>query len=243
MLTHLHRYSDSNRVSRVASLEQRLDALTTTLHAKEKKISQLTAQAAPTPESDHSIASRPKTPSPPFGLTWRQAASSLQNYREHFFLHFPFIVIPEHITAQLLFETKPTLFRSIMLVAAPLPIPRLTKMKRNVIAYISQHILVENERNLDLLEGLIVLLAWYVHHYQYFTSLTQLGATWKSCTTLRSQILPTWQLDTLTISASPKSHPLSCSKSAWMTSLKMCAATKRKSSPSTCIPWKNNEPS
>ena len=61
-----------------------------------------------------------------------------------------------------------------MLVAAPLPVPRLAKMKRNVIAYISQHILVENERNIDLLEGLIVLLAWYVHPLLRLFSLTPL---------------------------------------------------------------------
>lgn len=77
-------------------------------------------------------------------------------------MSFPFVWITEHTSARELLETKPCLFRAVMLAAAPLPIPRMTRMKRNVIAFLSQHLLVEEERSLDLLQGLLILIAWYV---------------------------------------------------------------------------------
>lgn len=66
------------------------------------------------------------------------------------------------MTAKEMYLAKPFLFRVIMLAAAPLPIPRVTKMKRNVLAYLGQHMLVEEERQLDLLQGLLICISWYV---------------------------------------------------------------------------------
>ncbi|KAM5376864.1 hypothetical protein ACJZ2D_005351 [Fusarium nematophilum] len=47
-----------------------------------------------------------------------------------------------------------------MLVAAPLPAQRVAKMKRNTLAYLGYRMLVESEKTLDLLQGLLVVLAW-----------------------------------------------------------------------------------
>ncbi|KPM37013.1 hypothetical protein AK830_g9554 [Neonectria ditissima] len=47
-----------------------------------------------------------------------------------------------------------------MLVAAPLSIPRIAKMKRNVLAYLSQQVFVEEKKTLDLLQGLLICIAW-----------------------------------------------------------------------------------
>lgn len=47
-----------------------------------------------------------------------------------------------------------------MLVAAPLPEPRVEKMKRNTLAYLSHQMLVEEAKRLELLQGLLVVIAW-----------------------------------------------------------------------------------
>ncbi|OAA50729.1 Fungal transcriptional regulatory protein [Cordyceps fumosorosea ARSEF 2679] len=204
--------------SRVASLEERLDALTTAIETQNaltsrslaiggsssslgqapaaQTASQSHTQRAQTASQSHTqspvlppisspanSASAPPGPSPaapprqgstsssgwpspqapplpPLGLTWPQAERILAIYRDTCLYNFPFVWIPGHMTAQELCESKPCLFRAVMLSSAPLPVARLKKMKRNVIAYISQHMLVEEERSLDVLQGLLIVIAW-----------------------------------------------------------------------------------
>lgn len=47
-----------------------------------------------------------------------------------------------------------------MLACAPLPTAKLEKMKRNALAYLSQHIIVEDDRDIELLQALLIVLAW-----------------------------------------------------------------------------------
>ncbi|KAJ3493399.1 hypothetical protein NLG97_g4755 [Lecanicillium saksenae] len=181
--------------SRVASLEERLDALTTAIEAQNALASRNLAlggssspaqtpaqpqihspvippvsspasstsasKASPAPiPRQGSTSFAPLTQPPPLGLTWPQAERILAIYRDTCLYNFPFVWIPGHMTAQELCESKPCLFRAVMLSSAPLPVARLKKMKRNVIAYISQHMLVEEERSLDVLQGLLIVIAW-----------------------------------------------------------------------------------
>ncbi|UNI15690.1 hypothetical protein JDV02_002201 [Purpureocillium takamizusanense] len=115
---------------------------------------------------------------PVYGLTWPQAERILDIFRTKLMPNFPFVIVQAHTTAKTLLEEKPFLFRAVMLAAAPLPPPRLAKMKRSVLAYLGQHVLVEEERKLDLLQGLLVCLAWAdLRHLQdeQVTSLTYLA--------------------------------------------------------------------
>lgn len=98
--------------------------------------------------------------SPPFGLTWPQAERIVDIFRSNYMHNFPFVVLRPELGAKQLYGERPFTFRSIILVAAPLPIPRIGKIKRNVLAYLGQHLLVEDERNLDLLQGLLICIAW-----------------------------------------------------------------------------------
>jgi len=81
-------------------------------------------------------------------------------YRVKFMPQFPFVIIDSGLGARDLFIKKPFLFRIIMLVAIRVPLARRKSMKRSVMAYLGQHLLVEEERSLDLLQGLLVFLAW-----------------------------------------------------------------------------------
>ncbi|UPL01409.1 hypothetical protein LCI18_012343 [Fusarium solani-melongenae] len=101
-----------------------------------------------------------QTLQPPFGLSWPQATLALTTFRQNHTSHFPFVTVKEDLTTEDLYKEKPFLFRAIMLVASPLPRSRAVKMKRNTLAYLGYRMLVEEERTLDLLQGLIVVAAW-----------------------------------------------------------------------------------
>lgn len=75
--------------------------------------------------------------------------------------NFPFITVRLDTSAQELQIKKPFLFRVVMFVAAIVPPARKMAMQRSVTAYLGQHLLVMEERDIDLLEGLLVLIAWY----------------------------------------------------------------------------------
>lgn len=97
---------------------------------------------------------------PPFGLTWHQAGLVLDRFRDKYVRYFPYVIIEKGVTAKKLYKTKPFLFRAVMLVAAPLPVPRVEGMKREVMSYLGQHLFVEEERTLDILQGILVCVAW-----------------------------------------------------------------------------------
>lgn len=168
----------------MSSLEKQIETLTAALQGATPtaSLASPTSQDTPTsrsraaPELERPFSdpqgintdalAQPSTPPrdnvPPaiYGLTWAQADRILLLFREKFICNFPFLVLNEGITAQRLFAEKPFSFRVIMLAAAPLPIPRMIKMKRNVLAYLGQHMLVEEERQLDLLQGLLICISW-----------------------------------------------------------------------------------
>ncbi|KAJ3529961.1 hypothetical protein NM208_g9531 [Fusarium decemcellulare] len=97
---------------------------------------------------------------PPFGLLWSQAVEIIGIYHREFKHHFPFITFDDRIPPETLFKDKPFLFRAIMLVASPLHESSIDRMKRNTLAYVSYRMLVEEEMTLDLLQGLLVVIAW-----------------------------------------------------------------------------------
>ena len=86
---------------------------------------------------------------------------ALDEFKINFKPNFPFVTIGLDTSAQELYAKKPFLFRVIMFVAATIPPSKKKAMRRNVMAYLGQHLLVMEERDLDLLEGLLVFIAWY----------------------------------------------------------------------------------
>ncbi len=102
----------------------------------------------------------PTPPTPGYNLSWEQAEIALNEYKINYMPNFPFVVIEPEVTAQELFHEKPFLFRVVLLVATRMPLEKKRGMKRNVTAYLGQHLLVNEERSLDLLQGLLVFIAW-----------------------------------------------------------------------------------
>jgi hypothetical protein len=99
-------------------------------------------------------------PQPPFGLSWLQATQILHIFREEYIPQFPFITISSDHTAEALSKDNPFLFRAVMLIAAPLLESKAVKNKRNTLAYLGYRSLVEEDKTLDILQGVLVIVAW-----------------------------------------------------------------------------------
>lgn len=121
----------------------------------------------------------PKKPlQPGFGITWDQAEQAIADFRTKFTPFFPFVVLDPRVSPQEILSKKPLLFRAIMLIAVPLTLAKRKEIERSMLAYIGQHLLVMDERDLGLLQGVLVFVAWNIEDFyldQKHTSLIYLA--------------------------------------------------------------------
>ena len=95
-----------------------------------------------------------------FGISPAEAEQYLLHFRTQVLINFAFVHISPRITAHKLRYERPVLFLAIMAVSSTCSTQR--KAVGNEIKLIlSREILAENEGNLDVLQGLLVFLAWY----------------------------------------------------------------------------------
>ncbi|KAI2466262.1 hypothetical protein F4781DRAFT_406531 [Annulohypoxylon bovei var. microspora] len=97
--------------------------------------------------------SYPDEPSPP------EAEGLLKRFREETIGFFPFVYIPPHMTSQQLKELYPFLWLNIMCVAQTSPKTRLA-LSDQVRSIVIQKVVVDREKSLDLLLGLLTLVGW-----------------------------------------------------------------------------------
>ncbi|KAJ5303523.1 hypothetical protein N7476_010322 [Penicillium atrosanguineum] len=74
---------------------------------------------------------------------------------------FPFIVIPDNMTAEQMRHEKPFLYLNISMVACQNS-PRQREISGIVKEYVAEHIVMGGEHSVDLLQGLLVHLAWFI---------------------------------------------------------------------------------
>lgn len=83
----------------------------------------------------------------------------LRDFREDRLRYLPFIHIPETTTAAQLQSTRPITCAAIQATCFKAH-PRQEELSRNVRKTLAERILVDGERSLDLLLGVLVLMAW-----------------------------------------------------------------------------------
>ena len=74
---------------------------------------------------------------------------------------FPFVFLAPDMTAKQLREWSPFLWFNIMAVTARTPGQQFT-MSDHIKRFVAQKMVVDNEKNLDLLLGLLVFINWYI---------------------------------------------------------------------------------
>ncbi|KAI0853098.1 hypothetical protein F5Y00DRAFT_225415 [Daldinia vernicosa] len=115
-----------------------------------------------------------KIPQPGFGLTWDQAEHAVSDFKIKFTPFFPFVVLDPDVTAPEILAKKPLLFRAIMLVAGRLTLAKQSEIRKSILAYVGQHVLVMEERDLGILQGLLVFIAWGEHDFYFDQKITYL---------------------------------------------------------------------
>ncbi|OTB16481.1 hypothetical protein K445DRAFT_316754 [Daldinia sp. EC12] len=115
-----------------------------------------------------------KISQPGFGLTWDQAEQALSDFKIKFTPYFPFVVLDPDVTAREILAQKPLLFRAIMLVACHLTLAKQSEIRKSILAYVGQHVLVMEERDLGILQGLLVFIAWCEHDFYFDQKITYL---------------------------------------------------------------------
>ncbi|KAI0881665.1 uncharacterized protein GGS22DRAFT_54773 [Annulohypoxylon maeteangense] len=117
----------------------------------------------------------PRPLQPGFGLTWGQAEQAVSHFKLKFMPIFPFVVIEPEVSVHEILSKKPFLFRVIMLIAAQLTLAKQKEIRRSVLAYIGQHMLVMEERDMGLLQGLLVYIAWGERDFYFDQKITYLS--------------------------------------------------------------------
>ncbi|KAI3397511.1 hypothetical protein diail_10723 [Diaporthe ilicicola] len=100
-----------------------------------------------------------------FRMTFYEADRALNLYRSLYAPYFPFITIPVMATAYDLYKKTPLLFRTIVSVAAPQTPTTQADFKVWFRHYIAEHVVVNMERRLELLQALLVHVAWGDFHF------------------------------------------------------------------------------
>ncbi|EFQ99999.1 hypothetical protein MGYG_03007 [Nannizzia gypsea CBS 118893] len=103
-------------------------------------------------------------------LTIEDAECFLSTFKVRMIEHFPFVVVPPDMMAEELRRDRPFLFLSIISAASYSNMPLQRKLGEEVKSAIASRMIVNGEVSFDLLQGLLVSLAWCHYHtrpYRY----------------------------------------------------------------------------
>lgn len=80
-------------------------------------------------------------------------------FRKYMLIFLPFVHLPSAMTSDRLREVYPFLWFSIMTITCK-NVDRRLVMSEAVKKYLAQKMVMENEKSLDLLLGLLVIMGW-----------------------------------------------------------------------------------
>ena len=98
---------------------------------------------------------------------FREYGQLLESFSTNFVPLFPFVVIPSNTAPDAFTKEKPFLSLAVAMIAHKSGM-RQRELARAAQKYIADHIVMSGERDLDLLQGLLVLTAWYVDRVSDF---------------------------------------------------------------------------
>ncbi|KAL2068224.1 hypothetical protein VTL71DRAFT_16322 [Oculimacula yallundae] len=96
-------------------------------------------------------------------ITLNQADDGLRNFRSKQ-CAFPFVVVPSNISIDSLRRERPFLFLAIMCCVAEYNSKLQKHIELELRENLSRRILINGEKSLDLLQGILVYLTWQVYY-------------------------------------------------------------------------------
>ena len=108
------------------------------------------------------------------GVSLSEADILLDRYRRLMSHGMPFVVLPSNVTAQQLYTEKPVLLHAITVVTYFHDLTKQQLLVKQLIRNISERILINNEKSIDLLQGILVFVTWYHPHIFWGQQMTNL---------------------------------------------------------------------
>lgn len=183
--------------SHMGSLEQKLDSLVSLIKStQDPELQGIDQSQRFQPSVSGSTASTQYDPTSPQGITAAQirlpdnlqepssdmntvvpnfveANLLLTFFRDEMIPKFPFIALPQGISAEDLYRTRPFLYISILAVAVRDNAQQIM-LGKHVMRQLAEKMFVSGERSLDLLQGILTYGGWCYHHLTNFPQLTSL---------------------------------------------------------------------
>ncbi len=94
-------------------------------------------------------------------LPLEECDSLITAYRRMSQTNYPFVILPESCRAASLIEERPMLAQAIFIVASWRNSARQATLRASFLRDLSDKFIMQSERSLDLLQGLIVYFGWY----------------------------------------------------------------------------------
>ncbi|EMD00141.1 hypothetical protein BAUCODRAFT_21795 [Baudoinia panamericana UAMH 10762] len=98
------------------------------------------------------------------GVSMSEAEVLLDRYRRLLAHSIPWVVIASDATAQQLYDQKPFLLHAIVTVTYFHDFPKQQTMVKEVMRDVSERILINSEKNIGILQGILVFVSWYHPH-------------------------------------------------------------------------------
>ena len=95
-------------------------------------------------------------------LDMEAASRYLEIFRTVMVHRFPFVVISPSVTAQELREKKPFLFLTVLAAASYENMPLQRRLGKEIKHVVSSRMIFGGESSIEILQGILVYLAWYV---------------------------------------------------------------------------------
>lgn len=143
--------------SDVAALEAKLDRMVALLATSERLPKNLSSDVTLSPEYSSATATSSDAPTP--GDMEGQAL--LETYSKMMIPMFPFVPLPSYMSTEVLRRERPFLYLNISMIASPNP-ARQRELSNAIKEYLADRIIMRGERSLDLLQGLLVHLTWFI---------------------------------------------------------------------------------
>lgn len=99
-------------------------------------------------------------------ITTTEAGRLLEKFRVNKMPQFPFVIVPREMSVSALREQYPFLLMTIMTASLEDNLQLQGELASEVKRAIGTRVILNNERNLDILLGLLVHVAWYHYHWQ-----------------------------------------------------------------------------
>ena len=111
-------------------------------------------------DSNRGDLSPSEYPLPNLKLTFEEMEKLVDSWRPYITSHFPFAALPEIEKTQNIIKEMPVLAAAISCAALYGNLPRQIEVGQMLIREIAERMLFGSEKNVDLLLGILVLVAW-----------------------------------------------------------------------------------